>query len=90
MDAKSWQRSIYLALFFTFIICAAAFYLIQAARKLNFPPDGRQRNAANNSIECQRQEHAYTDRGQCTASSVNQAHLTPLHGSRARHRFDRR
>jgi PEGA domain len=36
LDAKSWQRSIYLALFFTFIICAAGFYLIQAARKLNF------------------------------------------------------
>jgi len=40
MDAKSWQRSIYLALFLTFIICAAAFYIIQAARKLNFPPEG--------------------------------------------------
>jgi PEGA domain-containing protein len=40
MDAKSWQRSIYLALFLTFIICAAAFYVIQAARKLNFPPEG--------------------------------------------------
>lgn len=39
MDAKSWQRSIYLALFLTFIICAAAFYVIQAARKLNFPPE---------------------------------------------------
>jgi hypothetical protein len=40
IDAKSWQRSIYLALFLTFIICAAAFYVIQAARKLNFPPEG--------------------------------------------------
>jgi hypothetical protein len=29
-----------LALFLTFIICAAAFYVIQAARKLNFPPEG--------------------------------------------------
>ncbi|MGI8960376.1 MAG: PEGA domain-containing protein [Bryobacteraceae bacterium] len=40
LDAKSWQRSIYLALFLTFIVCAAAFYVIQAARKLNFPPEG--------------------------------------------------
>ncbi|MFL6353314.1 MAG: PEGA domain-containing protein [Bryobacteraceae bacterium] len=40
IDAKSWQRSVYLALFLTFIICAAAFYVIQVARKLNFPPDG--------------------------------------------------
>ncbi len=41
IDAKSWQRSIYLALFFTFIICGAGFLLIQAARKVNFiPPEG--------------------------------------------------
>lgn len=41
IDAKSWQRSIYLALFFTFIICAAGFLLIQAARKVNFvSPEG--------------------------------------------------
>ncbi len=38
IDAKSWQRSIYLALFFTFIVCAAGFLLIQAARKVNFVP----------------------------------------------------
>ena len=37
LDPKSWQRAIYLAFFFTFIVCAAGFYLIQAARKLNFP-----------------------------------------------------
>ncbi len=57
LDAKSWQRAIYLALFFTFIICAAGFYLIQAARKLNFgstaggaeAPQTTQQNAKNNN-----------------------------------------
>jgi PEGA domain len=48
MDAKSWQRSIYLALFLTFIICAAAFYVIQAARKLNFPPEGSSETSQSN------------------------------------------
>ncbi len=35
LDTKTWQRATYLALFFTLIICAAFFYLIQTARKLN-------------------------------------------------------
>ncbi len=37
IDTKTWQRATYLALFFTLIIAAAFFYLIQAARKINFP-----------------------------------------------------
>jgi hypothetical protein len=51
VDFKSWQRSIYLAMFLTFIVCAAVFYVIQAARKLNFPPErageGAQTNQRN-------------------------------------------
>lgn len=38
VDTKTWQRALYLALFFTLIICAAFFYLIQTARKINFTP----------------------------------------------------
>jgi hypothetical protein len=57
LDAKSWKRAIYLALFFTFIICAAGFYLIQAARRLNFAstaggpeaPQTTQQNAKGNN-----------------------------------------
>ncbi|MBV8832670.1 MAG: hypothetical protein JO108_26005 [Acidobacteriaceae bacterium] len=37
LDTKTWQRATYLALFFTLIICAAFFYLIQTARKINLP-----------------------------------------------------
>jgi hypothetical protein len=48
MDAKTWQRSVYLALFLTFIMCAAAFYVIQAARKLNFPPEGASETPQSN------------------------------------------
>lgn len=36
IDAKIWQRATYLALLLTLIICAAFFYLIQTARKINF------------------------------------------------------
>ena len=35
LDAKSWQRAIYIGLFFTVIILAALFYLINTARRLN-------------------------------------------------------
>ena len=49
MDAKSWQRSIYLALFLTFIMCAAAFYVIQAARKLNFPSESASQTTQSNA-----------------------------------------
>lgn len=38
IDTKNWQRVIYLALFFTVLICAAFFYLIQTARRINFEP----------------------------------------------------
>lgn len=38
LDTKTWQRATYLALFFTLIICAAFFYLIQTARKINLSP----------------------------------------------------
>jgi uncharacterized Zn-binding protein involved in type VI secretion len=37
IDKSSWQRAIFLALFLTVIICAAFFYLIQTARKINLP-----------------------------------------------------
>jgi PEGA domain len=36
LDLKSWQRALGLALFFTVLVLAAFFYLIQSARKLNF------------------------------------------------------
>ncbi len=38
LDTKTWQRATYLALFFTLIICAAFFYLIQTARRINLSP----------------------------------------------------
>ncbi len=37
LDRKNWQRAIYLALLFTVLICAAFFYLIQTARRINLP-----------------------------------------------------
>lgn len=36
LDAKTWQRATYLALFFAIILFAAFFYLVQTARRLNF------------------------------------------------------
>jgi hypothetical protein len=36
LDVKSWQRAVGLALFFTVLVLAAFFYLIQSARRLNF------------------------------------------------------
>jgi len=36
LDAKTWQRATYLALFFALILFAAFFYLVQTARRLNF------------------------------------------------------
>ena len=36
LDLKSWQRAVGLALFFTVLVLAAFFYLIQSARRLNF------------------------------------------------------
>ena len=38
LDEKTWQRATYIGLFFTVIVLAAFFYLIQTARRLNFPP----------------------------------------------------
>ncbi len=38
LDAKSWQRAIYIGLFFAVLLFAAFFYLIQTARKLNIMP----------------------------------------------------
>lgn len=35
LDPKSWQRAIYIGLFFAIILFAAFFYLIQTARRLN-------------------------------------------------------
>ena len=37
LDTKNWRRAVYLALFFTIVICAGFFYLIQTARRINFP-----------------------------------------------------
>jgi hypothetical protein len=37
LDGKNWRRAIYLALLFTVLICAAFFYLIQTARRINLP-----------------------------------------------------
>jgi hypothetical protein len=38
LDAKNWQRAIYIGLFFAIILFAAFFYLIQTARRLNLMP----------------------------------------------------
>ena len=38
LDAKTWQRATYLALFFALILFAAFFYLVQTARRLNQTP----------------------------------------------------
>lgn len=39
LDTKTWQKALYLALFFTIIVLAGFFYLVQTARKLNFTQD---------------------------------------------------
>ncbi len=36
LDPKTWQKAVYLGLFFTAIVFAGFFYLVQTARKLNF------------------------------------------------------
>ena len=36
LDAKNWQRAVYIGLFFAVILFAAFFYLVQTARRLNF------------------------------------------------------
>ena len=38
LDAKNWQRAIYIGLFFAVLLFAAFFYLIQTARRLNLTP----------------------------------------------------
>lgn len=38
VDAKTWQRATYIALFLTALLLATFILLVQAARKLNFPP----------------------------------------------------
>jgi hypothetical protein len=47
LDTKTWQRATYLALFFTLIICAAFFYLIQTARKINLAAENVGKSAAS-------------------------------------------
>jgi hypothetical protein len=37
VDAKTWQRATYIGLFFAILLFAAFIYLVQAARKINFP-----------------------------------------------------
>ncbi len=45
LDTKTWQRAALLALFLTLIVCAAFFYLIQTARKINLtPPESSQQS----------------------------------------------
>ena len=39
IDSKSWQRAVYLALFFLALILVAFFYLVQTARRLNQTPN---------------------------------------------------
>ena len=39
LDRKSWQLAVGLAVLFTVGICTAFFYAIQAARRVNFPPE---------------------------------------------------
>ena len=41
LDVKSWQRALGLALFFTILVLAAFFYLIQSARRINFQEQER-------------------------------------------------
>lgn len=36
LDTKTWQKALYLSLFFAIVLFAAFFYLVQTARKLNF------------------------------------------------------
>ncbi len=36
LDSKTWQKALYLSLFFAIILFAAFFYLVQTARRLNF------------------------------------------------------
>lgn len=47
LDGKSWRRAIYLSLLFTVLICAAFFYLIQTARRINLPEAVTTSNAEN-------------------------------------------
>lgn len=37
VDAKTWQRATYIGLFFAILLFATFIYLVQAARKINFP-----------------------------------------------------
>ncbi len=39
LDAKTWQRATYLALFFALLLFFAFFYLVQTARRLNLTPN---------------------------------------------------
>ena len=87
MDAKSWQRSIYLALFLTFIMLRRSVLRDSGGPEIELPFGERQ---PNNAIECEREERAHPTRRQCATRAVDQAHLTPIYRSRARHRIDRR
>jgi len=51
LDAKTWQRATYLALFLTLIIVATFFYLIQAARKINMPSAASQTSEQANGAK---------------------------------------
>lgn len=46
LDQKTWQRATYLALFFALILFFAFFYLVQTARRLNFPQNTSTQPAA--------------------------------------------
>ena len=52
LDAKTWQRATYLALFFAVILFAAFFYLVQTARRLNLTPnEAANQQAAKDSAQ---------------------------------------
>lgn len=46
LDSKTWQKALYLSIFFAIILFAAFFYLVQTARKLNFAQEDAARQQA--------------------------------------------
>ncbi len=58
LDAKTWQRATYIGLFFAILLFATFIYLVQAARKINFPGSGtpsqeaaQQKNPSNSAAQ---------------------------------------
>jgi hypothetical protein len=53
VDAKTWQRATYIGLFFAILLFATFIYLVQAARKLNFPQTGTSAQSSTQSQNAQ-------------------------------------